>query len=85
MPMRKDERLTLAGLHITIGLTLAHDEPFEFCCPAGSTCGQFKYCSGCSYAVPGMDESDKHDAYWWMVELRKYEEEMRNGRSACDD
>lgn len=33
MPMIKSELLTLAGLHVTIGLAMAHDKPFEFLLP----------------------------------------------------
>lgn len=84
MTMNENERLTLAGLHVTIGLAMAHDEPFEFCCPVGSTCGQFKYCSVCSCFVPGRDESDVHDVCWWMNELKKYEEHVRDGRDHED-
>lgn len=84
MPMYESERMTLAGLHITIALALIHDAPFEFCCPVGSECGQYKYCSGCDHFVDGMDESEKHDSYWWMNELKKYEEYMRDGRDHED-
>lgn len=80
MPMHKNERLTLAGLHQTISLALAYDRPFEFCCPTESECGQYKYCSGCNCFVDDMDESEKHDAYWWMNELKKYKEYIRDGR-----
>lgn len=85
MPMRKDERLTLAGFHRTIGLALMYDTTVPFWCPLESECGQFKYCSVCSCFVPGREESEEHDAYWWINELRKYEEEMRDGRPVCTD
>ena len=86
MPMRKDERLTLAGLHRTIGLALTYDTQVSFWCPRGSECGQFKYCSVCSrFVVREVETSEEHDAYWWMNELRKYEEEMRDGRPVCTD
>lgn len=78
MLMCKNDRLTLAGLHRTISLALAYDAPFEFCCPNGSKCGQYKYCSVCDCFSVGKIESEKHDAYWWMNELKKYEEYMRD-------
>lgn len=80
MTMCKNDRLTLAGLHTTIGLALVYNMPFEFCCPTGSKCGQYKYCSVCKCFVACMNESEKHDAYWWMNELKKYEEYMKDGR-----
>lgn len=80
MPMHKNERQTLAGLHITIGLALTHDKPIEFCCPIGSKCGQYKYCSGCNCFVSGKDKSEEYDAYWWINELKKYQEYMIDGR-----
>lgn len=80
MPMYKNERLTLAGLHKTIGDALMYNRSVPFCCPIGSECGQYKYCSGCDCFVIGKDESEEHDAYWWMNELKKYEEHMRDGR-----
>lgn len=85
MPMRKDERLTLAGFHKTIGLALTYDTKVSFWCPLGSECGQFKYCSACRNFDSDSDESGEHDAFWWMNELRKYEEEMRDGRPVCTD
>lgn len=80
MPMYKNERLTLAGLHRTIGFSLMCDKPVPFCCPIGSECGQYKYCLMCDAFISDIEESEAHDACWWMNELKKYKEYMRNGR-----
>lgn len=80
MPMSKNEKMTLAGLHVTIGFALAHDRSIDFCCPIDSECGQFKYCSNCDVLNKGLPESEKHNARWWMNELKKYEDYMRDGR-----
>lgn len=80
MPMHENEKMTLAGLHMTIGFALVQNKLIDFCCPVDSECGQFKYCSECENFNKDLTESKKHDAYWWMNELKKYEEYMRDGR-----
>lgn len=85
MPLHDDERLTLAGLHRTIGEALMWNHPVSFCCPIGSRCHQFKYCDVCACATHGRENSEEHDAYYWMDELRRYKEVMRNERAFCND